>query len=113
MRSDGLRDRCHLRQCSLNVGRRTKEYLHHRHAIQRLRFDVLNVIDQRSEAALRLRGDAVRHVLGRKPLIVPDHADHRNINVRENVRGRAQNHDRGENQDQQRHHDEGVGPAQG
>jgi hypothetical protein len=67
-------------------------------------------INQRGKGALRGGSDAIRHIFGRKTLIVPDDADHRNVDLREDVRGSAQNYDRREEQDQECHHDKGVGP---
>ena len=59
----GLRDRHHLRQRSLHVGRGMKEYLVDGAAVHGLRLDVLDIVDQRGQAALGIADDAVRHVL--------------------------------------------------
>ncbi len=45
--------------------------------------------------------------------VVPRHGDDRDVDVGKNVGRRAQEHDRAENQDQQRRHDERVGPVEG
>src|SRR5260370_28582680 len=100
-----------LRKRCLKFRRRTKENLHHRHAVKGLRLDMLDVVHQRCEAALCYRGDSIRHVLGGKSLIIPDNTDDRNINVRENIRRSAKKDNWSKDQDQECHHDEGVWPA--
>ena len=107
-----MRNRRHLRERRLNIGGWTEKYFDNRPAIQRLRFDVLDVVNQSGEAALRLRNNSVRHVLRRKPLIVPHHTDDRDVDIGKNVCRRAQHHNRSEEQNQQRHHNERVWPAQ-
>ena len=57
---------------------------------QRLRLDVLDVVDRHCHAALGVGHDAVRHVAGREAGVVPDHADDGNIDVREDIDRRAQ-----------------------
>src|SRR5262249_3398807 len=81
----GLGDCRDLRDGFGDFSIRLKKNLYHRHAIQRLRLDVLNVIDQRGEGALGLEDDAARHVRSIEAGVVPDYADYRNINVGKNV----------------------------
>ncbi len=60
-----LRNRRDLRNGLINVGVRLEKHLHYGDAVQRLRLDVLDVIDQRGQRALRHRRDPVSHVLRR------------------------------------------------
>ncbi len=79
-----------------------------RASIHRLSFNMLNVADQRGQSALGVADNAVRHFLRGQALVLPDDADDGNVDVRQNVDRRAQNHDRAENKNQQRHHNECV-----
>ena len=63
-------------------------------------------------ARSNVRHDAAFHFLGRQPVEGPDHADHRNVDVRKDVGGRAQDGERPDDEQQQSHHDEGVRAAQ-
>src|SRR6476661_3016333 len=62
-----------------------KEALDHAIAAQRLRFDVLDVADLRGQVALIEVDDAPGHVVRRKPVVGPDHADDRDVDVGEDV----------------------------
>ena len=104
----GLHDRRHLGQRSLNVGLRPEEDLDHAHAVDRLRLDVLDVVDRDGDAALGVGDDAVGHVRGGKAAEVPHHADHWNVDVGENIDRRAQDDDGRQDDQHQRHHDEGI-----
>ena len=52
------------------------------------------------------------HLVRRQAGVLPDHADHGDADVREDVGRRAQRGQRPDDQQQQREHDEGVGPAE-
>ena len=52
------------------------------------------------------------HLLRLEAGVVPDQADDRNVDVREDVGGRARDDDRGEQHDDERHHDERVGSSE-
>jgi len=95
-----------------NIGVRLEENLDDRDAVQRLRLDVLDVVDQSGQTALVLRGDAVAHFLGGQPSVVPDDADHRNIDFRKDVRGHPQKNQWRRKEDQQRHDQERIRPPQ-
>ena len=70
---------------------------------------MLDVADRGRQAALGRAGDALAHLLRRQAVVVPDDADDRDVDVREDVgRHGQQREGRGE-QDQQRHDDERVG----
>ncbi|ARF90813.1 putative autotransporter protein [Burkholderia cenocepacia] len=101
----GLRDR------AIDVGARVEEHLHDRHAVQRLRLDVLDVVDVGRERAFVVRRDPLGHVLGGEAVVRPDDADDRNVDVRKDVGRRAQQCQRPRDEDQQREYDERVGPA--
>ena len=53
------------------------------------------------------------HLVRRQAGVLPDHGDHRDADVREDVGRRAQRRERADDQNQERQHDERVGPAQG
>jgi hypothetical protein len=54
----------------------------------------------------------VGHVIGGEAVERPDDAQHRNIDIGENIDRRTKDHHRTGEHDQQRHHDEGVRSAQ-
>ena len=95
-----------------NVGGRLKKYLDHRNAGQGLGFDVLDVVYGGGQTALVDRRDALTDFLSRQPGIVPHDADHRNVDFREDVGRHLGEHERSSEKNQQRHDQEGVGPAQ-
>ncbi len=72
--------------------------LHHGNADQRLRLNVVDIVDRGGQRAFGQGDDAVGHIHGRQALILPDDADHRNIDVGENVGRGVQNGERPENQ---------------
>jgi len=71
-----------------------------------------DVVYQRRERPFRLENDAIRHVIGIETLVVPQNADYRNINVREDIRGCIQNNDGTQNQQQKSCDHERVRPPQ-
>ncbi len=70
------------------------------------RFDARNIVDQGSHVALMQRQDAVLDVLGRHAVIGPDDADHRDVDLGENVDRHAERGPDPEqtDQDQAGHH---------
>ena len=85
-----------------------KNTLMTRDAGERLRLDVLDVADGGGQAALALAGDALAHLLRRQAVVVPDDADHRDVDLGEDVRRHVAQRERRGQHDQHRHHDEGV-----
>src|SRR6185437_7575999 len=77
-------------------------------ARQRLRLDVLDVIDGDRETALAADRDDGRHLFRRNAAVSPDDAHHGDVDFRENVGGHAHHRHDAENHDQQRHDDEGI-----
>ena len=73
---------------------------------------MLDVVDGRGQGALRLRGDAPRHVDRLQAGILPDDGDHRDADVGKNVDRRAQRRQRTDDEDHQRQDDERVRPPQ-
>ena len=83
------------------------------HAVERLALDVLDAVDRGGQDALVDEDDARLDLVGGHAGVLPDDADDRDVDVREDVRGHAVDADRAEHRDQQGHHDERVGAAQG
>jgi hypothetical protein len=81
-----------------NVDLRLEENLDDANAVERLRLNVLNVIDRRCQSALALPHNALRHLLRRQAGIGPYHGDNGNINIRKNIRGRPHDRDRAQDQ---------------
>jgi hypothetical protein len=110
-------DRCRIRRGlgdrAIDVGARVKEDLDDRDAVQRLRFDVLDVLDIGCERAFIVRGDALRHVLCGESVVGPDDAHHRNVDVRKDIRRRSHDRERADQEQQEREDNEGIGPAKG
>src|SRR5471032_2027047 len=110
---DGFGIRAGFGDGAIDVGAGVKEYLDHRDAVQRLRFNVFDVFNIRSQRAFIVRRDPVRHVLRGETVIRPDDAYHRDIDIRENIRRGAHDGKRSDQEQQDRKHNEGIGPAQG
>ncbi len=96
----GLRNRGHLRDGLLDLRVRLKENLHHRNPVQRLRLDMLDVVDGGRERAFGHENDAVGHVLGVESVIIPDDAHDRNVDVGKDIGWRTDNGERTQNQKQ-------------
>ena len=110
---DRLRRRGDLRQRGVDVDAGLEEHLHDAVARQRLRFDMLDVVDLRAERALVIVDDASRHVLRRQTVVGPHDRDDRNADVGEDVRRRLDPGRHAEDDDQHRHDDERVRAAEG
>src|SRR2546422_560368 len=80
--------------------------------VQRLRFDVLNVVDQRGDTALDVGSDALLHFLGLQAVVGPDETDDRNVDIGKNVDRGSEEHNRRQQNNHERHHDKGVWPRQ-
>ena len=106
-----LRDRRDLRDGGVDVRRRLEEDLDDGDAGERLRLDVLDVVDGGRQRALVAGDDAVGHLGRGEAAVVPDDADDRDVDVREDVGRRPLQNDRGHEEDHDREDDEGVGTA--
>ena len=71
-------------------------------AVERLRFDVLDVADLRRQCALVVVDDAAGHVVRQQAVVGPNDADDRDVDVRKDVSRRAHRSQRAENRDQKR-----------
>jgi hypothetical protein len=106
----GLRDCGDLRVRGADVDIGLEEDLDDADAVIGVRNDVLDIVDRGGQRALERRGDAAGHLVRRQAGVLPDHADHRNANFREDVGRGAQRGQRTNDQDQQRQDHEGVRP---
>jgi hypothetical protein len=106
----GLRDCRGLRNSLLNIRSRLQEHFDNRHSIERLRFDVLDVIDGSGKRSLCDAYNPVAHVLRDETVIVPDDADDWNVDIRENIGWGSNNRQHPQNQDENGHNHKRVGP---
>ncbi len=90
-----------------DIHRRLEEDLDDAHAVHRVAFGVLDIVDGGGEDALERPDDAVGHLAGREAGIVESDADHRHADIGKNVHRHAQRRHRPEDHDHQRHDDEG------
>ena len=74
-----------LRQREIHLHVRMEEHADDRDALVRLRLDVLDADDVRRERALEVRDDAALHLLRRQPVVLPDDADDRNVDVGKDI----------------------------
>ena len=95
-----------------DVYMRLEEDLDDADAHQRLRFDVLDVVDRGGHAALGVGDDAVGHLLGREAAVLPHHRHHRNIDVRKDIHGHGFNAENAQDQNQKREDDKSIRPPQ-
>jgi len=89
-----------------------EEVLDDPNAGQRLRLGVLDVIDGGLGVALGRGDNAIGHVLGRQTGVIPDAADDRNVDRREDVGRGAHDGERAQQHYNHRQHDERVGSLQ-
>jgi hypothetical protein len=104
----GLAYRRDLRQRRRDRDGRPEKQLDHADTVVGLRLHMFDIVDRGGNAAFVNRNDAIRHLLGSESVVVPDHAHHRYPDVREDVGGGTQNHQRADQQNQQRQHNEGI-----
>ena len=82
----GLRDRGDLRDSAVSMLRaRLEEHLDHRHARERLRLDVLDVVDGRGERALEVRRRCAAPSPRAAARCSPDDRDDRDVDVGKDV----------------------------
>src|SRR5262249_19876598 len=81
-------------------------------AVERLALDVLDVVDRGGQDALVEVDDPGFNLVGRHAGVLPDHADDRDVDLGEDVRGHAVNGHRAEDGYQQGRHDKRVRPPQ-
>ena len=108
----GLRDGCGLRQRRLNVGAGLKENFDDGDPVERLGFDVLDVAHQRRNATFDVGSDTLLHLLRLQAVVGPNQGNDRDVDIRENVDGSAQQHYRRQQDDRERHHHKCVWPPQ-
>ena len=97
-----LRRSRQLRHCRRHLHARLEEYLHQADPVQRLRFDVLDIVHRRRQDPFVDRRDTLFHLLRAQPRIVEKNTDDGNIDIGENIGRRPQNHQRTDQQNQQR-----------
>jgi hypothetical protein len=105
---DGLRYRGHLRLRSIDVHIRLEVDLDDADAGQRLRLDLLDIVDGCEQHALVRGDDPTRHVVRREAGVAPDDRDDRNADIGKNVGRGPDRRERAEDHHQDRHNDEGV-----
>ncbi len=73
---------------------------------------MLDIVDNGREVALCDADDAVSHLFRHQTVVVPDDTHDWDIDIREDIGGRALNRHDAHSEDQNGHHHKGVGPAQ-
>jgi hypothetical protein len=107
-----LRDRRDLRVGGADIDIGLEEDLDDAKPVIGVGDDVLDIVHRRRQRALERRGDAPCHLIRRQAGILPDHADHGDADIREDVGRGAQSRQRSEQQEQKREHDKSVGSAE-
>ena len=108
----GLRDGGDLGVGGGDVHRRMKKDLDDAERGVRVRFDMFDVVDRRGQGALVGGENPPRHVIRWHPRVLPCHPDDRDVDGREDIHGHAHGGENADEQDEQRCHDERVGPIQ-
>jgi hypothetical protein len=80
-----------LRDGGGNIGAWLKKDLDDRNTIQRLRLNVLNVIDGCGHGPLKRSCDSITHLLRRESSVVPNDGDDRDVYIGEDISRRAEN----------------------
>ena len=81
-------------------------------AVVRLGFNVLDVVDVRSDAAFEVGDDALFHLLRRETRVDPEHADNRDVDIREDIDRHCGDRRTPQDGHQNSHHDKGVRAAE-
>ena len=110
---DRLRYGGHLRQRRLHVHVGLEVDLDDGHAGVRLRLDRPHVADRGGDRVLGERRDPRRHVFAGQTVVVPDHRDDRDLDLRKDVGRGGDDREHAEEQDGQSHDHEGVGAPEG
>ncbi len=85
----------------------------HGDAVVGLRFDVFDVVDVGGEAALKIRNDALFHLLRGKTRVLPEHADDGDVNIGENIHRHGDDGGHAQEGDENGHDHEGIRAAEG
>src|SRR5262249_51581290 len=78
-----LRYRGGLRVGGRDIDGRLEEDLDDAKAVDRLRFDMFDIVDRGGQHALEGRSDTPGHLVRRQAGVLPHHRDHRNLDIRE------------------------------
>src|ERR1700733_3289745 len=73
---------------------------------------MFDVVDDCGHVSLGDADNAVRHVLGNQTVVIPDDADHRNVDVGKDIGWRAKDRNPTHHENQYGHYYEGVRPTQ-
>ena len=95
-----------------DVDMRLEEDFDEPDAVERLRLDVLDVVDRGGHAALAVGDDAVGHLIGGEAGEVPHHRDDGNVDVGKDIRGHRHDAEDAEDQNQERKDDKRIRPPQ-
>src|SRR5215469_14889740 len=73
---------------------------------------MLNIVDCGRQRSFGNINNSVVHLRGNKPVVIPNDADHGNVDVREDIRWGPKNRKHAHHQDEYGHDHEGVRPSQ-
>ena len=107
-----LRHRDDLRERQILVHVRLEEVFDDRCAIDRLGFGVFDVVDHGLRAALGGQHDAIGDFVRQQTVVAPDHRGDGDLDVRENIRGGAQNRVHAQKDDERSQHQKRIGTLQ-
>ncbi len=85
-----------------------EEDLRYAATVHGLRFHVINVGNNGGERTLPGRSDALFHLFGAETGVVPERGDHGDVDIGEDVSGRAHDDQRADDQQQKRQHNKRV-----
>ena len=108
---EGLRNGGNLSHGGLDVDARVEKDFHDRNSVERLRFDVFNIVDEYRNASLNVGGDALLHLLGFEARVGPHLGDDRNVDFREYIRRGAHQDNGSHEYHDERHNDKRVWPG--
>ncbi len=112
-RRDKLTNGDYLSVCQIETGSRLKINLHHGDAVVAGRFNVLDIIDERRKSLLVRRGQSRLDIFWIEPGVRPRDRDHWDIDIGKDVGGRAENHGRAQQENEQSQDDKGIRSIEG
>src|ERR1019366_640355 len=105
----GLRNGRNLGQGHVDLDVRLEVNADHRDAGVGLRLDVLDIVDRGRQGPFEDGDQSFFHLLWGQALVGPDDADHRYIDIREDIDGHGDDGRPAEDGDEHGHDDEGIG----
>ena len=99
-----------MRDGRVDISLGLQENLDDRNPVERLAFEMLDVVDRRDQHPLEIADHSRLHFVGRDAAVAPNHRDHGDFDLGKDIGRHPHDRHHAENGDQHRHHDKGIRP---